>query len=66
MQCSPDLSVTECNDCLDGAIDDVKPYDRKLGVGVFKSGCILRYEIYKFFDSTWYPTLPSGKLFMYL
>ncbi|XP_076941287.1 cysteine-rich receptor-like protein kinase 10 [Bidens hawaiensis] len=67
MQCTPDLSTTECDECLARATVDSRLHGRSLSVAVFKPSCVLRYENYSFFNSTWYPPpLFSGPLFPYL
>ncbi|KAI3680586.1 hypothetical protein L6452_35359 [Arctium lappa] len=67
MQCTPDLTATECDDCLAGAVREIRRFDRRLGVRVYKPICVLRYENYTFFDSTWFPVAdppPSGEWFL--
>ncbi|XP_024961892.1 cysteine-rich receptor-like protein kinase 8 [Cynara cardunculus var. scolymus] len=54
-QCTPDLSETECNECLTGAIVEIRRYDRNLGARVYKTSCGIRYQTYSFFGSTWFP-----------
>lgn len=60
MQCTPDLSVTECDRCLAAVTEEARVYDRYFGVEAYKPGCTLRYEIYSFFNSTWYPASPPS------
>ncbi|KAI3741073.1 hypothetical protein L1987_58740 [Smallanthus sonchifolius] len=55
MQCTPDLSARECNDCLATATDRIRPYSRSLGVRIYTIRCHIRYETYPFFNSTWSP-----------
>ncbi|KAJ9566422.1 hypothetical protein OSB04_002388 [Centaurea solstitialis] len=62
MQCIPDLSATECDECLAGATTEIRAFDRSLGARVFKPCCVIRYQTYNFFGSTWYPSSkPSDK-----
>ncbi|KAI6697956.1 hypothetical protein NL676_018075, partial [Syzygium grande] len=50
LQCSPDLSPSDCRNCLYEAIDD---YDKccrgRQGGGVNKPSCIMRWDLYPFF-----------------
>ncbi|KAD3069333.1 hypothetical protein E3N88_37213 [Mikania micrantha] len=55
VQCTPDLSATDCDDCLARATAVSRLYDRRLGLGIFTPSCVLRYENYSGFNSTWYP-----------
>ncbi|XP_076948852.1 uncharacterized protein LOC143621243 [Bidens hawaiensis] len=61
MQCTPDLSATECDDCLARVTAFSRLFDRSLGVGVYNPSCILRYENYSCVNSTWYPD-PPGRI----
>ncbi|KAD3069334.1 hypothetical protein E3N88_37214 [Mikania micrantha] len=54
-QCTPDLSATECNDCLAGASAEIQPYARRSGVRIYRTTCLVRFEPYQFFNSTWFP-----------
>lgn len=60
MQCTPDLSATECDECLAGATVEIRRHDRSLGARVYKTSCGIRYQIYTFFGSTWYPAPPPS------
>ncbi|KAI4298614.1 hypothetical protein L6164_032150 [Bauhinia variegata] len=53
VQCTPDLSEQECNDCLVGAFSKM-PFccDSKIGGRVVGPSCNFRYEIYRFFEPT--------------
>ncbi|RZB43815.1 Cysteine-rich receptor-like protein kinase 29 [Glycine soja] len=53
VQCTPDLSETQCNDCLDGAISDILPCCnlRFCGGGV-RPSCNIRFENYRFYKQT--------------
>ncbi|KAI3800316.1 hypothetical protein L1987_28403 [Smallanthus sonchifolius] len=55
MQCTPDLSATECDDCLSIATSDVEQLVRRSGVRAYKTSCLVRYETYPFFNLTWFP-----------
>ncbi|KAJ9566117.1 hypothetical protein OSB04_002083 [Centaurea solstitialis] len=46
MQCTPDLSATECDECLVAATVEIRRYDRSLGARVYKASCGIRYQIY--------------------
>ncbi|KAJ9566426.1 hypothetical protein OSB04_002392 [Centaurea solstitialis] len=58
MQCIPDLSATECDECLAGATAEIRRFNRSLGARVFKPCCVVRYQTYSFFGPTWYPLPP--------
>ncbi|KAI7745044.1 hypothetical protein M8C21_000023, partial [Ambrosia artemisiifolia] len=64
MQCTPELSDMECRGCLDGAVRLLRPLNRSLGARVFRPSCVLRYETYQFFNSTWFPPPPSPPPFL--
>jgi hypothetical protein len=65
MQCSPDLLSTECDQCLVKATDQTRIYDKSLGIRLYNPSCIVRYEVFKFLNATWYPPpSSSGKLFL--
>ncbi|KAM5588568.1 cysteine-rich receptor-like protein kinase 29 [Rosa sericea] len=62
VQCTPDISELECNDCLDGAFGDIPICcDGKRGGRVVGPSCNFRYEAYRFF-STSVVALPSPPL----
>ncbi|KAK7343549.1 hypothetical protein VNO77_12359 [Canavalia gladiata] len=51
VQCSPDLTGPECNDCLIGAFSELSKYcNNRSGGGVIKVSCNFRYENYSFYD----------------
>ncbi|XP_027937060.1 putative receptor-like protein kinase At4g00960 [Vigna unguiculata] len=53
VQCTPDLSETDCNRCLDGAIYEISPCcANKKGVRVVRPSCNIRFETYSFYDPT--------------
>ncbi|KAI9114690.1 hypothetical protein K1719_014388 [Acacia pycnantha] len=50
-QCTPDLSIKDCDICLDGAISEIpKCCDGMKGGRVVRPSCNIRYETYSFFD----------------
>ncbi|XP_050212586.1 cysteine-rich receptor-like protein kinase 29 isoform X2 [Mercurialis annua] len=51
VQCTPDISEQNCNDCMVAAIRDI-PFccDGKLGGRVMKPSCNFRYENYRFYQ----------------
>ncbi|KAK4258914.1 hypothetical protein QN277_005309 [Acacia crassicarpa] len=52
-QCTPDLTVSDCNTCLRSAIAAVPNCcDGKRGSTVLLPACNIRYEFYPFFSST--------------
>ncbi|CAH1424566.1 unnamed protein product [Lactuca virosa] len=61
VQCTPDLSESQCNQCLVDAINllQVCSFGR-IGSRVYKRGCNARYELYRFFNETWFPTHPPS------
>ncbi|XP_024963298.1 uncharacterized protein LOC112503500 [Cynara cardunculus var. scolymus] len=53
MQCTPDLSLTECDICLSDAINRIQICcDGKRGARVVYPSCNIRYEDYRFFNAT--------------
>ncbi|KAJ9566428.1 hypothetical protein OSB04_002394 [Centaurea solstitialis] len=64
VQCTPDLTAAACDDCLAEATAEIRRFERSLGVRVYKTSCVLRYEDHVFFNSTWFPTAPppSGNI----
>ncbi|PIN26456.1 hypothetical protein CDL12_00781 [Handroanthus impetiginosus] len=53
VQCTPDLSADECNNCLVQAGRDMRSCcDSARGVRVLFPSCILRYELYPFYNET--------------
>jgi len=59
MQCTPDVSSLECNECLEQAIDSL-PYEfeNTMGARVLKPSCNIRYELYPFYNFHAYPLPP--------
>ncbi|XP_010112670.2 putative receptor-like protein kinase At4g00960, partial [Morus notabilis] len=53
VQCTPDLSHQDCNNCLDDAFADIPACcDRKIGGRVIGTNCNFRYEIRLFYNLT--------------
>jgi hypothetical protein len=51
VQCTPDLSLQDCNRCLDTAISEIPSCcNYKIGGRVFKPSCNIRFESYLFYD----------------
>jgi hypothetical protein len=51
VQCTPDLSSADCNNCLQAAINNLLIYSSgKQGGRVFFPSCIVRYEWYPFYN----------------
>ncbi|KAI3924111.1 hypothetical protein MKW92_001316 [Papaver armeniacum] len=59
-QCSADLSVKNCTQCLRGKIDDyLKSYSGRVGGRVICWSCYFRYETYLFYNATSPPSKPK-------
>jgi len=53
VQCTPDLSETDCNRCLDGAISEIPSCcGNKMGGRVLRPSCNIRFESAIFYDQT--------------
>lgn len=53
VQCTPELSLFDCNMCFRSAIASVPNCcDGKRGTRVLLPGCNIRYEVYPFYNST--------------
>ncbi|BAT93993.1 hypothetical protein LR48_Vigan02g232200 [Vigna angularis] len=53
VQCTPDLTQTQCNDCLDEAISRIPTCcNDKRGGRVVGPSCNIRYEDYRFYEQT--------------
>ena len=53
VQCTPDLSVQVCSDCLNGAMKLIPECcDGKQGGRVVRSSCNLRFEVFPFYNAT--------------
>lgn len=51
VQCTPDLSLTQCTSCLDDVIGDIpRCCDGKIGGRVISPSCNFRYEISMFYE----------------
>ncbi|XP_047940991.1 cysteine-rich receptor-like protein kinase 44 [Salvia hispanica] len=52
-QCTPDLSVQDCTDCLTRAIDDFPTCcSGVIGSGILRPSCTLRFENYRFYNGS--------------
>ncbi|KAL2538904.1 Cysteine-rich receptor-like protein kinase 25 [Forsythia ovata] len=52
-QCTPDLTSIDCNSCLRASISNLASCcDNKQGARVLFPSCIIRYELYPFYNST--------------
>jgi len=57
VQCTPDLSELDCNNCLLGAFQDIPNCcNGKVGGRVIEPSCNIRFEINQFYDSTAAPS----------
>ena len=69
VQCTPDLSNTDCNSCLQAAINHLRIYcSGKQGRRVHFPSCHVRYELYPFYNlvnTVPTPELPP-RLYLYL
>ncbi|MBA0811721.1 hypothetical protein Gohar_003593 [Gossypium harknessii] len=53
LQCTPDLTTSDCSTCLRGAIADLPNCcDGKQGGRVLTPSCSIRYELYPFYNQT--------------
>ncbi|MED6151737.1 hypothetical protein PIB30_085278 [Stylosanthes scabra] len=53
VQCTPDLSSLECDQCLEGHVSEIPNCcDGKRGGRVLSPSCYIRYEAYRFFQAT--------------
>ncbi|KAK7280213.1 hypothetical protein RJT34_25275 [Clitoria ternatea] len=53
VQCTPDLTEAECNDCLDGAFSEIPNCcSHRTGGVIIKLSCNFRFENYSFYDPT--------------
>ncbi|KAJ0798452.1 putative protein kinase RLK-Pelle-DLSV family [Helianthus annuus] len=53
VQCTPDLSGSDCSKCLQESIDRLRPYCYgKKGARLVAASCNIRFEIYKFLQFT--------------
>ncbi|KAK2998066.1 hypothetical protein RJ639_025924 [Escallonia herrerae] len=50
-QCTPDISKLDCGKCLEAAMSEIPRYaSGKLGAGIVRYSCHLRFETYPFFQ----------------
>eukprot|EP00253_Pinus_taeda_P004729 PITA_04729 len=52
VQCTRDLSTGDCNACLSYSINTIFTSDTTAGVQYWSQSCILRYEVYSFYNSS--------------
>ncbi|GMN49772.1 hypothetical protein TIFTF001_018938 [Ficus carica] len=53
VQCTPDLSQRDCNNCLDYTFENIPELgDMKIGGRVISTNCNFRYETYLFYEPT--------------
>ncbi|KAL8112893.1 hypothetical protein AgCh_020266 [Apium graveolens] len=62
LQCTPDLSSTQCSDCLDEAIREISTLCYGLGCHMMKPSCRLRYEYARFYNETITTNAPQPQL----
>ncbi|KAI4295822.1 hypothetical protein L6164_035825 [Bauhinia variegata] len=61
VQCTPDLEFFDCNMCFRSAIAYIPNCcDGKQGARVLLPGCIIRYELYPFYNNTIAATAPPA------
>ncbi|GAB4831002.1 hypothetical protein Ancab_005014 [Ancistrocladus abbreviatus] len=61
MQCTPDLSMQHCFNCLDSSFNQMRNCcTGRVGAQVLKPSCIVRYETYLFYDSASVPLPPPS------
>eukprot|EP00253_Pinus_taeda_P003196 PITA_03196 len=58
VQCTRDLSTGDCNTCLSDSINTIFTSDTTAGVQYWSQSCILRYEIYLFYNSSVHDIYP--------
>ncbi|CAI9755127.1 unnamed protein product [Fraxinus pennsylvanica] len=62
-QCTPDLNSDDCSDCLIHLVEFIPQCcNGKLGFAAHSPSCLLRYEIYSFYDDTPQPAPPPPPL----
>lgn len=59
VQCSRDITTADCTTCLSYAINVIFTSNPTAGVQYWSRSCILRYEIYPFFNSSVLPPAPA-------
>ncbi|XP_045786994.1 cysteine-rich receptor-like protein kinase 10 [Trifolium pratense] len=61
VQCTPDLSLQECNRCLDVAISEIPSCcNNKVGARLVTPSCKIRFETYLFYDPPLIVDDPDG------
>ncbi|XP_030456852.2 cysteine-rich receptor-like protein kinase 44 [Syzygium oleosum] len=62
-QCTPDLSLLQCRDCLQNDITEVLSCcNQKIGGRVYRPSCNVRFDVNLFFDPSAYDPPPSPPL----
>ncbi|OMO64895.1 hypothetical protein COLO4_31707 [Corchorus olitorius] len=62
LQCTPDLSQEDCEDCLTKAKANIGSCQGNIGCRIFNPSCFLRFESYLFYqDPVPLPSPPPGK-----
>nr|GMC81485.1 cysteine-rich receptor-like protein kinase 10 [Ipomoea batatas] len=66
VQCTPDLSVRDCTDCINTAIDlwNKSEGNGRIGARVLRPSCFFRYEISSFFGCSEDPAVSEMKIWM--
>ncbi|XP_054822087.1 cysteine-rich receptor-like protein kinase 10 isoform X2 [Prosopis cineraria] len=60
VQCMPDLSEQDCDDCLEKSISSIPYYcNNRIGGRIIKMSCNIRYENYRFYDTEVVDSLSS-------
>jgi hypothetical protein len=60
VQCTPDISQTDCRICLQGAVEDISSCcGGNEGGRVLRPSCFVWFELFQFYDSTLANSLPS-------
>ncbi|KAM7506202.1 hypothetical protein LguiB_005106 [Lonicera macranthoides] len=52
VQCSPDLSSEQCDDCLSGSAENIPSCNGKRGAILYNPSCSIRYETQRFYNET--------------
>ncbi|KAJ9566770.1 hypothetical protein OSB04_002736 [Centaurea solstitialis] len=60
VQCTPDLSTQQCNDCLQNLINRIPKEISRKGASARTPSCTIRYENYLFYNKTPIIPLPSS------
>ncbi|XP_010433935.1 PREDICTED: cysteine-rich receptor-like protein kinase 6 isoform X1 [Camelina sativa] len=60
LQCTPDLKIQDCIDCLQSCIDGMEL--KKIGGRLFWPSCSVRYELYPFYNESAIQTPPPPPL----